>query len=56
MIEVCQRMIQVNSHDEGELGGSNPATKKHLELLKFILRLFKTYRIKGPVKQYDSID
>jgi len=32
MIEASQRMITINSQGEGELGGMNPAIKKHLEL------------------------
>jgi hypothetical protein len=31
MIEASQRMITINSQGE-ELGGINPATKRHLEL------------------------
>jgi hypothetical protein len=32
MIDASQRMITINSQGEGELGGINPAIKKHYEL------------------------
>jgi hypothetical protein len=41
MIEASQRMITINSQGEGELGGMNPAIKKHLELE--IKTLFKMH-------------
>jgi hypothetical protein len=32
MIDASQRLITINSQGEGELGGINPAIKRHLEL------------------------
>jgi F0F1-type ATP synthase gamma subunit len=48
MIETSQRMIMINSQ-RGELGGINPAIKKHLELQ--IKTLQNTHRDTDKLRQ-----